>query len=167
VVYDSLKTSFGLKHNTPDQDFWILHALRMGEKHERKFLVWEIYYDSKRKGWRNTSLPIPASTGLIKVLGSGAACAQKHIDRWINSAVGGRSSAIFSGFCDALFSGEDKHSGGMPQIGALTPGSHAQMLGFIDGNKHYLQGLQVIQVKTLHRIHWVDRYFQNMNALWR
>jgi hypothetical protein len=82
VVYDSLKTSFGLKHNTPDQDFWILHALRMGEKHERKFLVWEIYYDSKRKGWRNTALPIPASTGLVKVLGSGAACAQKHIDRW-------------------------------------------------------------------------------------
>jgi hypothetical protein len=51
----------------------------------------------------------------------------------------------------------------VPQIGALTPGSHAQIIGFIDKGTHYLHGLEVIPVETLHRIRWFDRQFQNVN----
>jgi hypothetical protein len=160
-VYTSLRKSFQRRRDTPDRDFWILHALRMGENATRKFSVRQISYDCKQKEWQSTPLAIPTQTGIIAMLGSGKASVKKYVDRWIASDVGARSSAFFSGFCDALFSAEDKHSGGMPQIGALNPGSHAQIIGFRNGDAHYLHGLELIPVKTLHRIKWCDRHFQN------
>ena len=163
VVYESLKRSFRRRRDTPDQDFWILHALRTGEDATRKFSVSQVSYSSKQKRWSSAPLAVLPKTGVIAVLGTGKSSVEKHIDRWTKSDVGARSSAFFSGFCDALFSGEDKHSGGMPQIGALNPGSHAQILGFIHDGAHYLNGLEVIPVKTLHRIKWFDRHFQNIN----
>jgi hypothetical protein len=163
IVYTSLKKSFERRRDTPDQDFSILHALRMSENATRLFAVWQVSYHSKQREWQSIPMPIPATTGLIAVLGSGKASVKKHIDRWTKSDVGARSSAFFSGFCDALFSAEDKYSGGMPQIGALNPGSHAQIIGFIDNDAHYLHGLEVVPMKTLHRIKWCDRHFQNIN----
>lgn len=165
VICTSLKKSFERRRDTPDQDFSILHALRMGENAERHFAVWHVSYSCKRKKWQSTSLPIPSTTGLIAVLGSGESSVKKHIDRWTASDVGARSSAFFSGFCDALFSTEDKYSGGMPQIAALNPGSHAQIIGFIDDDAHYLHGLEVIPAKTLGRLKWRDRHFQNIDPL--
>jgi hypothetical protein len=150
VVYASVKKSFHRRRDTPDQDFSILHALRMGENTTRKFSVWQISYDSKQKEWRSKPLAIPTTTGIIGILGSGKVSVKKHIDRWIKSDVGARSSAFFSGFCDALFSAEDEHSGGVPQIGALNPGSHAQIIGFINDGAHYLHGLGPVDSHRSH-----------------
>jgi hypothetical protein len=129
AVYASLIKSFQRRRDTPDQDFWILHALRMGEDATRSFSVRQISYDASQRKWQSVPLLIPPTTGILAILGSGKVSVKRHIDRWLNSSVGGRGSAIFSGFCDALFSGEDKHSGGMPQIRALNPGSHTQIIG--------------------------------------
>ncbi len=162
-VYESLKKSFQRRHSTPDQDFSILHAMRTGEDANRTFSVWQITYGAKKKEWQSVPLTIPTQTGIVAMLGSGKAVAKKHIDQWIKSDVGPRSSAFFSGFCDALFSGEDPHSGGAAQIGALNKGSHAQIIGFIDEGTRYLHGLEMLPGKMLHRIIWKDRQFQNTN----
>lgn len=160
AVLETLKKSFQRRNDAPDQDFSILHALRVGQDKKRAFSVWSIEYESKQKTWRSTPLALPSATGIAAMLGTGRASVTKYIKLWSASDVGGRSSAIFSGFCDALFSGEDKYSGGMPQICALNPGSHAQTLGFINDKAHFLHGLEMVPVKTLYRIKWFDRHFQ-------
>jgi hypothetical protein len=72
-VYNSLQKSFRRRSDVPDQDFSILHALRMGEDEKRKFSIWEISYDSKRKEWNTAPLPIPTTTDIVAIFGSGEA----------------------------------------------------------------------------------------------
>ena len=165
AVYEALKKSFELRRNVPNNDFWVLHALRRGEEEERSFSVQRIYYSAKQKEWETAQIPIPPKTGVIALLGSGTALAKKHIDCWVKSDVGARSSAFFSGFCDAIYLAKDPHSGGVPQIASLNPGSHAQNIGFIANGKRYLHGLEVEPRRILHRIKWRDRHFQNINPL--
>jgi hypothetical protein len=163
IVFESIQRSFRRRHDTPDQNFWILHALRTGDGPGRIYSVWQIFYNAKTRTWDTVSLPIPPKTAIVAILGTGTASVKKHVSLWTRSDVGGRSSAIFSAFCDALFSKEDLHSGGAPQIAALHPGSHAQIIGFIQDDIHYLHGLEMIPGKMLHRIKWRDRHFQNIN----
>jgi hypothetical protein len=166
IVVASLKESFRRRHETPDQDFSILHALRIGRDDTRKFSIWHITYDSKRKEWNSSRSTIPRQTDTIAVLGSGKMSVEKYMRIWRASSAWGRSAAIFSGFCDALFSAEDRYSGGMPQIGALNPGSHAQIIGFVDDDGAlYLHGLRVISVETMRRIRWFDRHFEDHDPL--
>ncbi|MCG2633063.1 hypothetical protein L6654_41675 [Bradyrhizobium sp. WYCCWR 13023] len=163
VICEALKTSFTRRNGTPDQDFSILHLMRAGEEESREFYGWEISYAVKARRWHSKSLEVPMTTGVVSLIGSGKPFARKYIDRWVNSDVGNRGSAIFSGFCDSLFSNEDQYSGGMPQVAALNKGSHAQIIGFIEKGRHYLNGLQILPARSLHRIKWTDRYFQDIN----
>ena len=160
VVVEILKKSFRRRRNTPDQDFSILHALRTGEDEAREFSVWQISYDYKKEVWKSSPLIIPATTETIVILGSGKPLVEKYLHMWRKSYAWGKSAAIFSAFSDALFSAADKHSGGMPQIGSLNPGSHAQIIGYIDEDDVYLNGLEVVPVNTMRRILWFNRHFE-------
>jgi hypothetical protein len=166
IVLASLTVSFQRRHQTPDQDFSILHVLRTGKNKRRRFSVRQISYDSKRKEWKSVTSVIPAKTDTIAILGSGGTSVKKHMHKWRASDAWGRSAAIFSGFCDALFSAEDRYSGGMPQLGAVNPGSHAQIIGFVDDDGAlYLHGLAVSPVKTMRRIRWFNRDFEDRDPL--
>jgi hypothetical protein len=157
LILESIKKSFGRRHNAPDESFWILHAMRKTGWPTPEFALWQISYDARRKVWGNASIPIPSR--------SGAASARKHAVLWRNSDVGDRSSSIFSAFCDALNSGNDPYSGGPPQIAALFADISPRMLGFIKDGTHYLHGLEIAANKALSRIEWRDDLFQRINPI--
>jgi hypothetical protein len=163
IIFESLQRSFDRRHNAPDGNFWILHALRVSEDDSREYFIWQISYDARTKIWKSKGVAIPPKTGVIAILGSGGKLVKEHIHRWSQSDVGARSSAIFSAFCDALFSEEDPHTGGAPQIAALHRGSHGQIIGFVHGEIHYLHGLQIGPAEVLGRLRWRDRHFQTIN----
>lgn len=163
LVFQSLQKSFERRHNARDESFSIVHALRMGEDDERAYHAWQVSYDAPKKEWLSAPIPIPRETGILAVLGSGTKSVNKYVRLWRDSDVGNRSSAIFSAFCDALFSEEDPSSGGTPQIAALHRGSHGQIIGFIHDGIHYLHGLQIMPGGLLDRLRWRDRHFQTIN----
>jgi hypothetical protein len=163
AILHSVKTSFGRRHNTPDESFWILHAMRTSPWPTPAFAVWQVHYDAKAKAWEDHPLEIPSRTGIVGLLGTGRRAVKTQSDRWRNSYVGARSSSIFSAFCDALRSGGDPNSGGAPQIAALYTQHPPQVLGFIEGGAYYLHGLEVLPGKMLDRIEWRDGLFQRLN----
>jgi len=163
IIFESIQRSFERRHNAPGENFSIIHALRIGEDDSGQYFVWQISYNVRTKVWESEGLAIPPKTGVIAILGSGGKSVKEHVRRWSQSDVGARSSAIFSAFCDALFSEEDPHTGGAPQIAALHRGSHGQIIGFVHDGVHYLHGLQIGPAKVLHRLRWRDRHFQAIN----
>jgi hypothetical protein len=163
IILETIKESHLRRHNVQEQDFVIVHACRLNDWPSTRFGCWTIRYEASSAQWQCSELPVPATTGIVVALGSGANAARSHADRWAESDVGGTSRAIFSGFCDAVMSGNDQLTGGMPQISGLYTEGPPRPLGFVEGGQLFLHGLQLPSGGPMTNIEWRDRLFQRVN----
>jgi hypothetical protein len=81
------------------------------------------------------------------------------------SDVGGTSRGIFSAFYDAIMSGDDPMTGGMPQISGLYAEGPPRPLGFTEGGLLFLHGLQLESSATIANIEWRDHLFQRIDPM--
>jgi hypothetical protein len=81
---------------------------------------------------------------IVCAYGSGSPYAVAEVKRWMNQDVSGRTSrSVFSGFCDALRSGSDPKSGGVPQLAGIFRGEPAQEIGIVWSERLYRAGREV------------------------
>jgi len=163
VILESIKTSHHRRHNVREQDFTIVHVYRTQDWPSTKFACWAIRYEASNGQWHCCELPLPSKTGTVVALGSGANAARSHADRWAGSDVGGTSRAIFSAFCEAIMSGDDRLSGGMPQISSLYTVGPPRPLGFTERGLLFLHGLQLEPGGAVANVEWRDRLFQRVD----
>lgn len=120
--------------------------------------------DNKR--WVNRQeIPLPEKSGIIDVLGSGEKTIQKWYAYWNRTTQGRTSRSIFSAFCDALASKEDKYSGGAPQLVGVYRKGSAESFGVIYCNNRYLFGLPVNESDSLCSVEWRNSLFERCD--WR
>jgi len=162
-ILETIKNSYQEGYNHPVSDFSILHACRAIAWPYTEFSFWHISYKAKTNEWFNEKLPLPENTGLVISLGSGAASAKSHEGRWTESDVGGTSRSFFSAFCDAIDSGDDKLSGGAPQLCALYPNLPPQCIGVIKDNRYFIHGMEVQPGPRLSNIEWKDVLFRSID----
>jgi hypothetical protein len=165
AILEALRTSHGRRHNVQEQDFTIVHVYRAQDWPLTAFSCWTITYAANSGHWHCSELPLPSTTGAIVALGSGAEANTSHAYRWAQSDVGGTSRAIFSAFRDAIDSGDDPLSGGMPQISGLYTEGQPRLLGFAEGGLLFLHGLQVAMNDSVKSIEWRDRLFQRIDPV--
>ncbi|MEQ1557855.1 MAG: hypothetical protein ABL933_02800 [Methyloglobulus sp.] len=162
-IFVTIQNSYLEGHNHPVKDFSILHAYRSAAWPNTEFYFWHISYKSKIKTWASEKLRLPEKTGMIISLGSGAASAKNHEGRWKKSDVGGTSRSFFSAFCDAIDSGDDNLSGGVPQLCALYPNLPPKSIGVVKDNRYFLNGMEVLPGPKLSNIEWTDELFRNID----
>ncbi|RYH00229.1 MAG: hypothetical protein EON58_00950 [Alphaproteobacteria bacterium] len=165
VIVDFIQSSHRRRRNVPEQDFIILHIYRSHVWPSTQYRVWTIGYSASENMWSCDEIELPTATAVVVTLGSGARTAKAYTTRWAASDAGGTSRAIFSAFCDALSSGEDRLSGGMPQLNALYTEGSPRPLGVVENNQLFLHGLPIKWSGALANIEWCDRLFNRLDPL--
>lgn len=165
VVFDFIKGSHHRRRNAPEQDFKILHVHRSGVWPSTKYHTWIISYSASKRAWNCDEVSLPGNTDVVLALGSGGRIAELHNRNWATSDAGGKSRAIFSAFCDAIFSNEDKLTGGMPQLTSLYASRPPQPLGFVNHDQLFLHGMPIEKHDALKAIQWCDRLFNRLDPI--
>jgi len=162
-IFQTIKVSYKQSHNNPTMDFSIVHACRSHPWPETAFSFWHISYRANTNKWRSNKIELPNETGLIITLGSGISSAENHRSRWQKSDVGGTSRSFFSAFCDSINSGDDKLSGGPPQLAAIYTKMAAKSIGIIKDERYFLHGMELQPNPMLSNIEWKDELFRDVD----
>jgi hypothetical protein len=165
IVVGYLKSALARRHNAPNRDFTIVHCSRSGSGLDSDFNMWRLDYRAASNSWSDTAIEIAHSKNskFLVAFGSGSDVLKKSIARWNATPQGETARALFSAFCDALDTGEDPLSGGMPQIVSLDRKTNGKVIGFVSQDTRYIHGVPVEASPTLANIEWVDRLFQRIS----
>jgi hypothetical protein len=126
-----------------------------------KFSCWLIDWN-REKGWSGEHRPLPAKSGVLFSLGSGAAEFNSNFERYNDSSGKGTSRSVFHCFCDSLFNIEDKRCGGAPQLVGIyrKPGSAAITYGIIKDKVRYFLGATISENVDFSDVEWRNDLFE-------
>jgi len=143
------------------QSFSILYCTRQGYGMRSSLHCFEIKFDAVTIQIAVMPIPLPDMSGVIAIRGSGSHSVKKWTDRWVKSkqAGGGTSRAVFSGFCDAVRSGEDPGTGGSPQLVGLYRKDAARTFGISWAGQPFIYGLHLRSL-LLTRAEWRNQRFE-------
>jgi hypothetical protein len=118
------------------------------------------------EGWIDGQwLGLPEQSGVITTLGSGEKTFRKWYSYWSRTKEKRTSRSVFGAFCDALKSGEDRHSGGAPQLVGVYRKGAAESFGVVYKGERYLLGLPVGAYNDLDNVEWRNSLFERCD--WR
>ena len=144
------------------ESFCIFHAARRGSGLASEFALNTITWEKKESKWLIQNLEIPKVSSTIAVDGSGKRSLDKWADRWNSSSQGGTSRAVFSSFCNAVYSGEDKLTNGAPQLVSLYRKGGGKTIGYVDCGKKYISGMEIFCSSGIpnDNVEWRNKYFE-------
>lgn len=142
-----------------DEPFTIVYCTRESDNMFSVFHTARIDW-SKQKGWKHSWLETPSRSDVILTGGSGTQSINHWYERWKKTSEKGTSRSVFSAFCDSLNSGEDKYSGGAPQIVGIYRTGPAKTFGVIYESKRYIFGINVDKSDSLAQIEWRNSLFE-------
>ncbi|KGG90987.1 hypothetical protein P245_14320 [Comamonas thiooxydans] len=145
----------------PDSDFTILYGVRSGTRTyiQRKgngneppvhdpsdpratFTLYVMTWNAASGVFKSKRYPVPHSGSAIVCLsGTGADGIQTAQDVWRKSSSSGTSRTMFSSLCDALRKGDDKQSGGAPQLVGLYRKENGRTIGVVTQAGAFFQGV--------------------------
>ncbi|MCO4204065.1 hypothetical protein [Aeromonas taiwanensis] len=146
TVFKYIEKAFISYPDRHKQGFSIFHASRENDGMKSIFGLNVITAKKSNGIWviNSEKLAIPTISSSLCISGSGKLIAEKWTGRWDSSSQGGTSRAVFSGFCDAVLSGEDHHSYGAPQIVSLYRKGNGNNIAFSMKNKSFLSGVEFL-----------------------
>lgn len=108
---------------------------------------------------------MPARSGLLAALGSGAKPFKQTLKQWDASEVGGTSRAFYSAFAAALTDGSDRSSGGPPQLVGLYRIGGGRSFGTVWQGKRYFLGTEVKDAVQVSPVQWHNELFEICDPL--
>jgi len=139
--------------------FTVVFATRESSRLSSRFRVASLRCDPA-KAWQTQWHDLPERSGLIRSLGSGRESVEKWYHRWLNTAHKRTSRSVFSAFCDSLHSGEDRRSGGPPQLVGIYRIGPARTFGTIYHGQRFLFGLPAKDLADPETIEWRNSLFE-------
>jgi len=165
TIVSMVRESFDTYPTDKSRDFTIVYCTRDGSGMTSVFHMCTLNW-TQDGGWVNgASIDLPRESGLISVHGSGEESMRKWYSHWSKTGEGRTSRSVFSAFCDGLGSGEDKQSGGAPQLVGIYRQGAAETFGVIYKDKRYLYGIPVDASERLGAVEWRNRLFERCD--WR
>lgn len=146
-------------------DFSIFYGLRSGEgmPDRSHFNLFHIHWSSREEAISTISVEIPLVSSILKLHGSGTSSLKKWAISWKESDQGNTSRTMFSAFCDSMSSGEDKLTGGEPQLVGLYRNGNARVFGVVTKNGPSMEGSLNPPIAIDADIEWRDALFQRVN----
>ncbi len=162
LIYSVIRRSFKSYPSHDKANFTIIYCTRENEGMASTFHVAKIRW-SLTRGWETAWLNIPTQSDIILTGGSGGRAVSHWYERWRNTTEKGTSRSIFSAFCDSLASGEDRQSGGSPQLVGIYRIGAAKTFGIVYEEKRYLFGIPVNKSENLNKVEWRNSLFERCN----
>jgi len=141
--------------------FGVLHGGRDGTGMKSTRLLWHTRWSSK-DGWSDAPVVLEDVSALTIALGSGELVVANHQIAARNE-LGTFSRAVFTGFCDALVSGQDPFSGGAPQLVGLYRHGAGMHFGTFLRGKSYFRGLEAAHL-SLPQVEWRNELFERCDS---
>ena len=167
IVESHVRRSHEIYPEKLRESFCIFHGGRDGSGLSSKFYLNTIAWSKQNSEWRIEKIPIPDKSSAIKIDGSGGEVVKRWAERWESSSQGGTSRAVFSSFCNAVHSGEDKLTNGAPQLVSLVRKGGGKTVGYVDGGRAFLSGIEVVGQSSASEeseLKWVNRYFERCSV---
>lgn len=166
VVVDQIKRSHESYPSKKRESFCIFHGARESEGLSSTFKLNVLEWDKNTKKWNVECLLMPDASSAIVVDGSGKNVMNKWSERWSSSSQGGTSRAVFSSFCNAVYSSEDSCTYGAPQIVSLWRQGFGKTIGFVDAGKKFVAGMEIANAHEMRNkeMEWRNRYFERCDA---
>lgn len=152
----------------PDENARPFTIVYCGRENSGMAAVFHMYALSwePNEGWVDKrEIDLPKESGIIGVFGSGEEVVNRWYSYWSRTKQKRTSRSVFSAFCDALIGGEDKYSGGAPQLVGIYRQGVAETFGIIYNNRRYLLGLPVDESENLDAVEWRNGLFERCD--WR
>lgn len=142
----------------------IIYATRIGNKMRSRFHVVEIKFNDGAITFEEK--PLSTSSDIVACSGSGKRELKSMHEKWRGGVKEiGFSRFVFGALCDSLKEGNDKFSGGAPQLVGLyrhTPGLN---FGIIFNGKRYFSGKLMDDFNSLlPRIEWRNELFERCDG---
>ena len=147
-----------------NETFTIVYCTRENERMTSVFHLSLLRWN-KVSGWTEELLSLPSESGIIRSFGTGEQSITKWHSRWNNTKEARTSRGVFSAFCDALHSGEDKYSGGAPQLVGLYRKGMGETFGIVFQNERFIFGFPVGKSEKLEAVEWRNSLFERCD--WR
>ena len=160
-IYTELQTAYQDYPAHSANSSTVLHFSRDGAGRHARFSLWKLDWSNDRSV-RSTHLHLPKSSVIGETAGSGWKILIDRNEEW-KKAQGRTSRGVFSSVCDALETGEDRHSAGPPQLVGLYPSFPSQMFGVVWHDKPYLAGKLVPDGVELHNCEWRNCLFERVD----
>jgi hypothetical protein len=164
-IESSVKDSFTFFPDDHRHSFAIIYATREGEFTNCVFHLYILSWN-KAVGWKQAEIPMPDKSSILCILGTGGTAFSEWQTRWEASTESGTSRAIFSAFCDALYSGEDPHTGGAPQLVGIYRKDPGRVFGIIHDENPFLFGMRLEKhaASAAPDLKWHNRFFERCDA---
>jgi hypothetical protein len=159
-----VQDSFGTYPASKSSDFTIVYCTRESSGMTSVFHMCTLNW-TQDGGWVNrVSIDLPGESGGIRVYGSGQESMRKWCSYWSKTKQGRTSRSVFSAFCDGLASGEDRQSGGAPQLVGIYRQGAAETFGVVYNSKRYIYGIPVDASDRLGAVEWRNGLFERCDS---
>lgn len=165
-IVERIKKAHSIYPSALRHSFRIFHGARQGEGLTSKFSLNVVGWQKETSKWSIDRLTIPDKSSAITIDGSGKEVFSKWSTRWNSSSQGGTSRAVFSSFCNAVNSREDKLTRGAPQVVSLYRAGPGKTIGFIDEGSKFVSGMEIqsVDVAQNAKFEWRNKYFERCDS---
>jgi hypothetical protein len=146
------------------RDLGLIHGCRYGEGTNCTFDLAITTYEMRTGTWATRQIPMPTSSALLTVAGSGAVAVRKAHDLWQASHAAQTSRAVFSAFCESVTSKSDPDSGGAPQLAGLYRKGPGILFGIIHEGKRYSDGAALTASENPEAVEWRNHLFERVGG---
>lgn len=148
------------------RDMGIILGGRVGSKMRSRFQLAVMTYSATTANWSFKNVPMPASSSVLRVAGSGASQVRSARRLWEESAQSGTSRAVFSAFCEALEAGSDRFTGGGPQLVGIRRIGAGLTFGLIHKRRRYFNGSRLRKSEAVNSdVEWFNDLFERVDPL--
>jgi len=149
---------------TPRKDFGIAHGFRVGEGLKCIFSIEILTYEHTSDTWVTLKVPMPGSSAVLRVAGSGIPQIRQALRLWQASRAANTSRAVFSAFCESIAGKGDPLTGGPPQLCGLYRIGSGRLFGVVYNNQRYFAGAALTATENPDEIEWRNRLFERIDG---
>jgi hypothetical protein len=120
--------------------------------------------DGRDQSWSVQEIAVARNSALLATGGSGGGPVRQAVEAWNATSAAGTSRAIFSGFVDAVVSGEDPQTGGAPQLASIYRVGPARLTGILHQGQRYFAGAHLIGDEEVGGIEWRNALFERADG---
>lgn len=167
AIKRAIRTLWSDYPHSQRQDLGIAIGSRSGDRMSARFLLSILTYSKRDDTWQLTKIPMPKESAALHIDGSGSTEVRKAQQLWDTSEAGRTSRAVFSAFCESVATGNDRSSGGAPQLVGLHRIEPAKTFGVLYNKKRYISGRSVSRsdVVSMTAVSWFNELFEIVDPL--
>ena len=160
-----VRSAIGQRSDASANSFSIFHGARDGKLMNSKFRVWKTHYSTGKNDWSDEEMDLTdGQSYLAHIDGSGATAVSRYRNKWQSTTAKGTSRSAIWAFCDALHSGEDKYSGGPPQLIGVWRVGAARKFGFLWNGDRYIAGAKIPSGSHFNKVDWFNQRFERYDG---